>query len=207
MPHRDQRVQPDPLAPGAGTGGTGSNESPPPGEVVVGVDGSPGSLAALGWARTEASTRRVGLHAVIAWELPVESIFGAMVTVGDFHPVVAAEEALAKALAGRAPGPGSCWTATRRGRPLRQRHRARRRNGLPAPCRVPSPRRDLRRRRRRQLHRHLPQPRVRAHGHVGRRLMTTTSSGHVTEIGRGRLRPAWKMSRTLPICISSTTSS
>ena len=99
MPHRDQRVQPDPLAPGAGTGGTGSNESPPPGEVVVGVDGSPGSLAALGWARTEASTRRVGLHAVIAWELPVESIFGAMVTVGDFHPVVAAEEALAKALA------------------------------------------------------------------------------------------------------------
>jgi nucleotide-binding universal stress UspA family protein len=97
--HRDQRVHSDPLAPGAGTGGTASDESPPPGEVVVGVDGSPESLVALGWARTEASTRGVGLHAVIAWELPVESTFGAMVTVGDFHPVVAAEETLAKALA------------------------------------------------------------------------------------------------------------
>ena len=34
-----------------------------------------------------------------AWEFPMESTFGDMATVGDFHPVIAAEEILVAALA------------------------------------------------------------------------------------------------------------
>ncbi len=61
----------------------------------------------------------MGLHVVIAWELPVESTFGAMVTVGDFHPVVAAEETLAKALAdtGISPADETVTTAAVEGHP------------------------------------------------------------------------------------------
>ncbi len=69
------------------------------GTIVVGVDGSPGSLAALAWAVHEAASRGAMVHAVTAWEFPPESSFGAMTTAGDFHPVVAAEEVLLKALA------------------------------------------------------------------------------------------------------------
>ncbi|PZS39419.1 MAG: hypothetical protein DLM62_08350 [Pseudonocardiales bacterium] len=67
--------------------------------IVVGVDGSPGSLAALRWAVQEASSRGGVVHAVTSWESPVESTFGDMRTVGDFHPVIAAEEILVTALA------------------------------------------------------------------------------------------------------------
>jgi nucleotide-binding universal stress UspA family protein len=38
------------------------------GRIVVGVDGSDGSLAALAWAVKEAHLRRAAVHAVIAWE-------------------------------------------------------------------------------------------------------------------------------------------
>ena len=69
------------------------------GRIVVGVDGSPGSLAALCWALREAASRGLTAHAVAAWEFPMESTFGDMATVGDFHPVVAAEEILVSALA------------------------------------------------------------------------------------------------------------
>lgn len=71
----------------------------PGGGIVVGVDGSPGSLAALRWAVREASTRGLAVHVVSAWEYPMESTFGDMATVGDFHPVVAAEKILMTALA------------------------------------------------------------------------------------------------------------
>jgi nucleotide-binding universal stress UspA family protein len=78
---------------------TGVPRKAPLGGIVVGVDGSPGSLAAFRWALHEASSRGLQVHAVTAWEFPLESTFGAMATVGDFHPVVAAEEILAAALA------------------------------------------------------------------------------------------------------------
>ncbi|MGH3825440.1 MAG: universal stress protein [Pseudonocardiaceae bacterium] len=77
----------------------GAGPPPPVGRIVVGVDGSPGSLAALRWAVQEASLRGLALHAVTAWEFPQESTFGDMHTVGDFHPVIAAEEILVAALA------------------------------------------------------------------------------------------------------------
>lgn len=77
---------------------SGAGAQAPAGRIVVGVDGSPGSLAALRWALREASSRGVALHAVTAWEFPMESTFGDMATIGDFHPVVAAEEILVAAL-------------------------------------------------------------------------------------------------------------
>jgi nucleotide-binding universal stress UspA family protein len=40
------------------------------GRIVVGVDSSRGSSAALEWAVDEARRRGVGLHVVTAWELP-----------------------------------------------------------------------------------------------------------------------------------------
>ncbi|MDN5748092.1 MAG: universal stress protein [Pseudonocardia sp.] len=91
----------------------------PVGGIVVGVDGSPGSLAALRWAVREASTRGLAVHAVTAWEFPAESTFGDMRTVGDFHPVVEAEEILVSALtdAGVAAGDETVTTAPVEGHP------------------------------------------------------------------------------------------
>ncbi len=44
--------------------------SPDDARIVVGVDGSDGSLAALHWAVEEARLRGVGLHLVMAWQHP-----------------------------------------------------------------------------------------------------------------------------------------
>jgi nucleotide-binding universal stress UspA family protein len=46
---------------------TASNDK---GRIVVGVDGSAGSMAALGWAVDEARVRGVSLHVVMTWEMP-----------------------------------------------------------------------------------------------------------------------------------------
>jgi nucleotide-binding universal stress UspA family protein len=80
-------------------GRTGASLTSPAAGIVVGVDGSPGSLAALRWAIREGYVRGMRVHAVTAWECPVESTFGDMATVGDFHPVIAAEQILLAALA------------------------------------------------------------------------------------------------------------
>lgn len=100
--------------------GTAPNENLlPPSGIVVGLDGSRGSLSALCWALEEASSLAVSLLAVTAWEFPTESTFGAMTTAGDFHPVVAAEETLAKALAeaGVSPADETVSTAAVEGHP------------------------------------------------------------------------------------------
>ena len=93
---------------------TGAGPRTRRGGIVVGVDGSPGSLGALRWAIREASARGLAVHAVTVWEVPAESAFGDMATVGDFHPVIAAERilvaALADAGAGRKPITGG-WRA------------------------------------------------------------------------------------------------
>jgi nucleotide-binding universal stress UspA family protein len=41
------------------------------GKIVVGVDGSPGSRAALRWAHAEAQLRRAPLEVVNVWQFPV----------------------------------------------------------------------------------------------------------------------------------------
>ncbi len=41
------------------------------GPIVVGMDGSPGSLAALGWAVREARLRGSSIRAVMAWQQPL----------------------------------------------------------------------------------------------------------------------------------------
>jgi nucleotide-binding universal stress UspA family protein len=69
------------------------------GRIVVGVDGSPGSLAALCWALREASSHGLAVHAVAASEYPIDSSVGDTATVGDSHPVLTAEEVLVSALA------------------------------------------------------------------------------------------------------------
>ena len=43
------------------------------GRIVVGVDGSAGSLAALRWAAAEARVRKATLEVVVAWQYPALS--------------------------------------------------------------------------------------------------------------------------------------
>lgn len=59
--------------------------------VVVGVDGSSGSLAGLRWAGREAISCGLDALAVIAWQFPVVSRAGHGVPRGE-HPGVVAEE-------------------------------------------------------------------------------------------------------------------
>ncbi|MEU7817455.1 universal stress protein [Pseudonocardia sp. NPDC049154] len=89
------------------------------GRIVVGVDGSSGSLAALRWAVREASGRRIVVHAVTAWDFPVKSTFADTATVGEVHPLVAAERILVSALVdiGVAAGNETVTTALIRGHP------------------------------------------------------------------------------------------
>ena len=56
------------------------------GPIVVGIDGSPHSLAALEWAAEEAVLKKVDLHVVTVWHMP--HMFGAPIPLpDDFDPV------------------------------------------------------------------------------------------------------------------------
>jgi nucleotide-binding universal stress UspA family protein len=75
------------------------------GRIVIGVDGSPGSLAALRWALSEASLRGEDVHAVGVWDYPGGMNYGK--SADDTSP----KEVLAAALemtiaAATAPRPG-----------------------------------------------------------------------------------------------------
>lgn len=55
-------------------------------KIIVGVDGSPGSVAALRWAHDEAVLRGANLEAVAVWQYPMMTTmpaFGAMPDVTD----------------------------------------------------------------------------------------------------------------------------
>ena len=59
------------------------------GRVVVGVDGSEGSITALAWGLREARLRGVGLHAVIAWSYHASGASGrGSTSAGTYEPQV-----------------------------------------------------------------------------------------------------------------------
>jgi nucleotide-binding universal stress UspA family protein len=66
------------------------------GPIVVGVDGSPPSLAALRWAARQAGLEQLELHIVVAWHLP--SMLGWPVPLPeDFDPAQPAGKVVADA--------------------------------------------------------------------------------------------------------------
>lgn len=65
-------------------------------DIVVGVDGSPSSKAALRWALDEARRRKVRVHAVAAWEYPAYYGWAGTVPYEDF--AVTAGKALSQAV-------------------------------------------------------------------------------------------------------------
>jgi nucleotide-binding universal stress UspA family protein len=67
------------------------------GRIVVGVDGSAGSIAALGWAVDEARLRGTSLHVVMTWEMP--QTYGSPSIVGmGMDPSLDAKAVLAEAV-------------------------------------------------------------------------------------------------------------
>jgi nucleotide-binding universal stress UspA family protein len=75
------------------------------GPIVVGVDGSAPSLNALEWAAEEASVKKVDLHVVVGWHLPL--MLGMPLPLPtDFDPIEPARDVLEgakKAIAGNYP--------------------------------------------------------------------------------------------------------
>ena len=72
---------------------TASNDK---GRIVVGVDGSTGSMAALGWAVDEARLRGTSLHVVMTWEMP--QTYGSPSIIGmGMDPSLDAKAVLAEA--------------------------------------------------------------------------------------------------------------
>src|SRR5919107_1924704 len=66
------------------------------GTIVVGVDGSPGSLAALRWARDEAARRGATVRAIHVWHYPYVPDVTAMTAYADVRDAL--EEAAREAL-------------------------------------------------------------------------------------------------------------
>jgi nucleotide-binding universal stress UspA family protein len=78
-------------------------------KIVVGVDGSPSSQAALQWAADQAARTGAGVEAVIAWEYPALAAgFGlaptGMITASQYREY--ADKVLADAMS-KVTGPGS----------------------------------------------------------------------------------------------------
>jgi nucleotide-binding universal stress UspA family protein len=74
---------------------TDAEASPHKGQIVVGVDGSAGSIAALGWAVDEARLRGTSLHVVMAWQMP--QTYGSPSIIGmGMDPSLDAEAVLAE---------------------------------------------------------------------------------------------------------------
>jgi nucleotide-binding universal stress UspA family protein len=74
--------------------------------IVVGVDGSPGSVTALRWACREAAIRGAEVHAVHVWESPLRSPASYAVRASEAPYDTAADDAemWKAALAGVVPG-------------------------------------------------------------------------------------------------------
>ncbi|MFL6138385.1 MAG: universal stress protein [Frankiaceae bacterium] len=68
-------------------------------KVVVGVDGSPSSLAALRWAYDQAVAHDAKLHAVMAWTQGPATVSAGMPRVPDLAPEETARRVLDEAVA------------------------------------------------------------------------------------------------------------
>jgi nucleotide-binding universal stress UspA family protein len=66
------------------------------GPIVVGIDGSPPSLAALAWAAEEAILKKLELHLVVGWRMP--NMLGLPLPLpSDFDPLEPAREVVDEA--------------------------------------------------------------------------------------------------------------
>lgn len=72
--------------------------------IVVGIDGSPGSRAALRWAIAEAALRGVDVEAVITWQSPTYAYTGVAVMPPVVELADAAREALAETVTAERAG-------------------------------------------------------------------------------------------------------
>lgn len=82
-----------PAASSSGPGDTASRR------IVVGVDGSPGSLAALRFAVVEADLRHADVRAVCAWRYPEANGGWSVVPPEAYNPHAAARQVLTDAIA------------------------------------------------------------------------------------------------------------
>jgi len=71
--------------------------------IVVGIDGSLSSVAALNWALRQAELTGATLEAVTTWEWPMTPAIG-MVPPSDFDPKEDARKVLDEAIASAEPG-------------------------------------------------------------------------------------------------------
>ncbi len=94
-----------------------AQSAPAPGRVVVGVDGSPSSVAALRWAARVGGALGLEIDAVTSWEFP--GSYGLAGAVNGWDPEVDAGAALARAVDTAFDGevPAGLRTHVRRGRP------------------------------------------------------------------------------------------
>ena len=69
----------------------------PAGRIVVGIDGSPASVGALGWAARQAELTGATLEVLMTWDWPVA--FGWTPMISDYDPMAAVQEVVDGAVA------------------------------------------------------------------------------------------------------------